>query len=426
MANWMASSVMMTTLLMNVVSASAQVIDDAADRWHADRQKMVDDEIVAAGVKNARVIEVMREIPRHEFVTPDQRQYAYFDMCLPIGQSQTISPPFMVASMTERLDPQPTDKVLEIGTGSGYQSAVLSKLVRDVYTIEIIEPLGRRAANTLRRLGCYNVHFRTGDGFAGWRHFAPFDKIIVTCSPTNVPQPLIDQLKEGGRMIVPVGERYQQTLYLFQKRDGKLVKEALEPTMFVPMTGAALGNGPLALPSDGALVNGDFEMPTRFADRPEAWYYVRQAKLDKDHNAPSGKTCLTITNTVPGRHSQALQIIGVDGREVGRLDFDFWVRTLNLKPGPSDENQARVLVTFFDEQRAPIGQAGIGPWSGDMDWTRQQGRLNIPRSARSAMVAIGLLGATGEISFDDIRSQAVATSEPPRTVQKAPEEKKRH
>jgi protein-L-isoaspartate(D-aspartate) O-methyltransferase len=384
----------------------------ASDPWQRQRQKMVDEEVVGAGVKNARVIEALRAVPRHEFVTPDQRQYAYFDMCLPIGERQTISPPFMVASMTERLDPQPTDKVLEVGTGSGYQTAILSRLVRDVYTIEIVEPLARRASATLRRLGCHNVHPRMGDGYAGWRQYAPFDKIIVTCSPEEVPQPLVDQLKEGGRMIVPVGKGYQQTLYLFQKRDGQLVSEALEPTMFVPMTGSAAGAQSTATVGAG-LVNGDFEQPSRFADRPEAWYYVRQAKVDDTSGAPSGQKCLTIKNTIPGRHSQALQAIGVDGRRVGQLDIDVWVRTVDVKAGPTDENQAMFLVTFFDEQRAPIGQAAIGPWSGTIPWVRQQGKLSVPRSARLAVVAIGLLGATGEISFDGIRSTAVAVAPTP-------------
>ena len=172
--------------------------------------EMVDKEIVAAGVTNERVIQAMRDTPRHEFVPANQRQYAYLDMALPIGNAQTISPPFIVASMTQEIDPQPTDRVLEIGTGSGYQAAVLSPLVKDVYTIEIVEPLGRRATRTLKRLGYKNVHTRVGDGYKGWPEAAPFDKIIVTCSPEKVPQPLVDQLREGGLMIVPVGERYQQ------------------------------------------------------------------------------------------------------------------------------------------------------------------------------------------------------------------------
>ncbi len=161
---------------------------------------MVDEEIVAAGVKNPRVIASMRSTPRHEFVQAAERPLAYYDMALPIGSSQTISPPYVVAYMTEQLDPQPDDKVLEIGTGSGFQAAVLSPLVKDVYTIEIVKPLGERAARTLKRLKYANVHTKIGDGYAGWPEVAPFDKIIVTCSPEKVPQALVDELKEGGRL----------------------------------------------------------------------------------------------------------------------------------------------------------------------------------------------------------------------------------
>ncbi len=158
---------------------------------------------------------------RHEFIPRSQRDKAYFDMALPIGDAQTISSPFIVAWMTEAIDPQPTDKVLEIGTGSGYQAAVLSSLAAEVYSIEIVRPLGEKAAEVLEDLGYKNVHVRVGDGFQGWPEHAPFDKIIVTCSPESVPQPLIDQLREGGQMIIPVGQRYQQTLYLLTKQDGK-------------------------------------------------------------------------------------------------------------------------------------------------------------------------------------------------------------
>ncbi|MGH7140367.1 MAG: protein-L-isoaspartate(D-aspartate) O-methyltransferase [Pirellulales bacterium] len=395
-----------STAAFSLRTASAQV----PDRWQAERNHMVDDEIVAAGLSDARVIAAMRAVPRHEFVTPDQRRNTYFDMSLPIGEGQTISPPYMVAMMAERLELQPTDKVLEVGTGSGYQAAVLSTLAKDVYTIEIVESLGRRAANTLRRLAYYNVHTRIGDGYAGWPQYAPFDKIIVTCAPEAVPQPLVEQLKEGGRMIVPVGERFQQTLYLFQKRAGRLVKQALEPTMFVPMTGSGLANkmDARAAANPGVLVNGDFEEASRFADRPEGWYYVRQARVASGDDLPSGKNCLTITNSEPGRHAQALQSLGLDGRESRRLDIDLWVRTAEVKAGPTVENQAMVLVTFFDEERAPIGQSMLGPWSGTMTWTEQHGKLNVPRRARLAVVAIGLLGATGEISFDDVRSTAVS------------------
>src|SRR6266700_1372972 len=181
---------------------SRQGLDEA-------RNRMVDEEVIAAGVKDPRVIKSMRSTPRHEFVVQSQWPQAYFDMSLPIGEGQTISPPVIVAYMTEQLDPQPTDKVLEIGTGSGYQAAVLSPLVKDVYSIEIVEQLGKHAKLTLDRLKYTNVHTKIGDGYLGWPDQAPFDKIIVTCSPEKVPQALVDQLKEGGRMIVPVGEPYQ-------------------------------------------------------------------------------------------------------------------------------------------------------------------------------------------------------------------------
>ena len=207
--------------------AAAEVPESLRD-WKQLANKMVDSEIVAAGVTNERVIKAMRETPRHEFVPLNERENAYFDMALPIGEQQTISPPFIVAYMTQAIDPQPTDRVLEIGTGSGYQAAVLSPLVKDVYTIEIVEPLGKRAARTLKQLGYKNVHAKVGDGYQGWPDAAPFDKIIVTCSPEKVPQPLIDQLRDGGRMIIPVGERYQQNLYLYRKTGGELKSEALQ------------------------------------------------------------------------------------------------------------------------------------------------------------------------------------------------------
>ena len=200
---------------------------------------MVQEVVAGAGIQNPRVIEAMRNTPRHEFVPRQLRQYAYLDMALPIGDQQTISSPFIVAFMTECIDPQPTDRVLEIGTGSGYQAAVLSRLVQQVYSIEIVEPLGRRAARTLRQMRLDNVTVRIGDGFQGWPEEAPFDKIIVTCSPELVPQPLIDQLKDEGLLVIPVGERYQQTMYLFRKSNHGLQREALRPTLFVPMTGQA-------------------------------------------------------------------------------------------------------------------------------------------------------------------------------------------
>ncbi len=201
---------------------------------------MVAEQIERRGVKDPRVLEAMRKVPRHEFVPEDERHEAYDDRPLPIGHGQTISQPYIVAIMTEALGLKGTEKVLEVGTGSGYQAAVLSGLAKEVFTIEIVEPLGKQAAEVLKRLGYKNVSVRVGDGYRGWREEAPFDAIIVTCAPDAVPEPLVHQLAEGGRMIIPVGpEGKAQQLVLLKKRHGKLHQQEILPVRFVPMTGEA-------------------------------------------------------------------------------------------------------------------------------------------------------------------------------------------
>jgi protein-L-isoaspartate(D-aspartate) O-methyltransferase len=190
-------------------------------------------------VTDPRVIQAMMAVPREEFCLPEYRELAYTDQPLPIGSGQTISAINIVGLMTAKLQPQPDDKVLEIGTGSGYQAAVLAQLVKMVYTIEIVPELAKRAEETLQRLGYKNVVVKAGDGYKGWPEHAPFDSIIVTCAPDHVPQPLVDQLREGGRMVIPVGERYDQQLVLLTKTKGKVVRQAIIPVLFVPMTGEA-------------------------------------------------------------------------------------------------------------------------------------------------------------------------------------------
>jgi protein-L-isoaspartate(D-aspartate) O-methyltransferase len=200
---------------------------------------MIREQLVGAGrnITNARVLAVMERVPRHEFVPPEFRFRAYEDRALPIGYDQTISQPYIVAYMTEQLDPQPTDRVLEIGTGSGYQAAVLAQLVAEVYTIEIIEPLAQRAEADLKRLGCTNIHVRAGDGCQGWPEAAPFDAIIVTCAPEKVPPLLVEQLRDGGRMIISVGPLGDQELVLLSKQGEQMGQHAVLPVRFVPMTG---------------------------------------------------------------------------------------------------------------------------------------------------------------------------------------------
>lgn len=227
-------------ITMTGCSADDSNGDTRDDSFARERTRMVEEQLLSPrrDIRNPRVIEAMRTVPRHEFVPVERRGEAYRDGPLPIGYGQTISQPYIVAFMTEKLDPQPKEVVLEIGTGSGYQAAILGELVKDVYTIEIVEPLAETSKKTLERLGYENVHVRAGDGYQGWPDHAPFDAIIVTCAPEEIPPPLVDQLKEGGRMIIPVGpEQGVQELYLLEKRDGQIERKAVLPVRFVPMTG---------------------------------------------------------------------------------------------------------------------------------------------------------------------------------------------
>src|SRR2546423_6192721 len=222
-----------------VVVAACHKSARSTSEFAAERQKMVQEQLKPRSINDERVLAALAKVPREAFVPENMRAQSYADSALPIGHDQTISQPFIVAYMTEQLRLQPTDRVLEIGTGSGYQAAVLAELAKDVYTIEIIEPLAKDASARLARLGHANAHVKAGDGFQGWPEVAPFDAIIVTCAPDKVPQPLKDQLKEGGRMIVPVGNGMDQQLFLLEKRDGQVAERAILPVRFVQMSGEA-------------------------------------------------------------------------------------------------------------------------------------------------------------------------------------------
>jgi protein-L-isoaspartate(D-aspartate) O-methyltransferase len=405
-----------------------------ASDFEARRNRLVDDEIVGAGIVSPGVVRSIRNTPRHEFMPLNVRDKAYYDMALPIGWGQTISPPFIVAYMTESLEPKSSDRVLEIGTGSGYQAAVLSPLVSEVYTIEIVKPLGQRAARTLKRLKYDNVFTKVGDGYQGWPEHAPFDKIIVTCSPEKVPPKLVEQLREGGRMLVPVGERYQQALYLFTKQDGKLTKSSLLPVLFVPMTGEAEdGRQVRPDPKNPAIVNGGFEQPAADSTRdddvdtsakadasdsksrrnhdepgPAGWYYQRQLVWEQDAEAPQGDHFVTFRNSIPGRGAQALQGIAVDGREVKRLNVSLWVKGRNIRAGENEQQQPILAITFYDDNRKQAGFTWVGPWRDTFDWKRVNDTVRVPVRAREAIIQIGLSGATGEVSYDDIRFERAA------------------
>lgn len=384
-----------------VVAVSGQ-----ADRYRPLREAMVRNELEREGIRSKAVLDSMRQVPRHLFVTPEYRANAYLDCALPIGKSQTISPPFIVAYMTESLDPQPEDKVLEIGTGSGFQAAVLSNIVKDVYTIEIVPELGEHATQVLKEQGYKNVHTMVGDGYKGWPMYAPFDKIIVTCSPEKIPEPLVEQLKEGGKMIIPLGERYEQVFYMLEKKNGKLEKQRMLPAMFVPMTGIAeAGREVKPDPAKPTIRNGGFEIDDDKDGYASGWYYQRQVKL-ASKEAPEGGAYITFENSSSGRGAQVLQATGCDGAKVGALDVKLMVKGTNLKHGVKKDERPGLVVHFFDADRQPVGQEVLGGWRGTFGWRKVQGTLHVPPKAKEAIIRVGLNGGTGILSVDDIQMTA--------------------
>ena len=378
-----------------------------ASNYDELRERLIREILIPSGIQDERVLAAMRNTPRHEFVAPNLRNQAYFDMSLPIGAAQTISSPFIVAMMTQELATEDHHKVLEIGTGSGYQAAVLSPLVKEVYSIEIVPELGERAREVLDRLGYQNIYTKVGDGFQGWPEHAPFDRIIVTCSPEDVPQPLVDQLVEGGLMVIPVGERFQQTLYLMRKSDGKLEREALRPTLFVPMTGTAESQRQVqADPANPVLLNGDFEQPPPENGFMPGWFYQRLLKWEQGPS-PSGEHFVTFSNDEMGRPASLLQGVALDGREVTRVRLSASVKLTRVQLGRSRDEFPAVAVRFFDEQRSMLATQYIGPFRGTRDWTRETRIFRVPRESRFAIVSIGLFGATGSASFDNVQLEAV-------------------
>ena len=223
-------------MLMLNCSREKQSMKHSEEYYQKLRMAMVEQQIIARGVKDPRVIKAMETVPRHKFLPPEEAPFAYEDEPRPIGHGQTISQPYIVAFMTEQLHLKPTERVLEIGTGSGYQAAVLAEIADSVFTIEIIPELARAAAKRLEVLGYDNVVVKQGDGYNGWSEKAPFDAIIVTAAPPKIPPPLLEQLKNGGTMVLPVGE-YVQELVVVKKSATGMAMQNILPVRFVPMTG---------------------------------------------------------------------------------------------------------------------------------------------------------------------------------------------
>lgn len=226
-------TVLFSLLLFVTNSCDCQKTND--DNYHNQRKQMVNEQIKERGIETNEILEAFKTVPRHLFVPIEIRNRAYGDYPLPIGYGQTISQPYIVAYMTEVLQPNKHMKVLEVGTGSGYQAAILSVLCKEVYTIEIVDSLAVRAVKVFDQLGYQNIKTKIGDGYKGWAEYAPFDAIIVTCAPTDIPVPLLEQLAEGGKMIIPAGQREGQVLYLIEKKNGEIISQGTIPVLFVPM-----------------------------------------------------------------------------------------------------------------------------------------------------------------------------------------------
>ena len=404
--NW--QGIQRVLLALVVLQFVPSVVANAQDAYKGKREQMVKDYIAAEGVTDPRVLLSMKSVPRHEFVSQIQRRLAYADTAMAIGYKQTISPPFIVAYMTQTIEPKATDRVLEIGTGSGYQAAVLSSLVKEVYTIEIVEPLGVSAAKRLQRLGYSNVHAKVGDGYLGWPEHAPFDKVIVTCSPEKVPVPLVEQLREGGKMIIPLGERYQQVFYLMEKRNGKLIEKKLIPTLFVPMTGASEDRREIRPdPLDPKIVNGSFEMDVNKDGRADNWHYQRQTILG-DFNSPVGKRAICFRNQEVGRLSQALQGTAIDGRRLGKLKISLWARYEGTRPGTKRWETPACYVHFYDSVRKTIEDVRLGPFHGTSRWKRLTQTIEVPKDTREMIVRIGLNGGTGVLCIDGVEMNAIS------------------
>ncbi len=389
-------------LVVAIFGMCRPAVAQKRDAFREARHYLVSEYIEREGITNTRVLDSLRQVPRHEFVTPQYRHDAYVDTALPIGHKQTISPPFVVAYMTQTIDPQPGDRVLEIGTGSGYQAAVLSNLVKEVYSIEIVDALGTVAAERLKRLKYDNVKTKIGDGYLGWEEYAPFDKIIVTCSPENVPKPLIEQLKEGGRLLVPLGERYQQVFHQFEKKDGKLEEKKLISTLFVPMTGESEEQRKVKPdPLHPKILNGSFEADQNNDGYADHWHYQRLTTL-LEEGAQDGKRCILFEATEPGRLAQGLQAAAIDGSKIGSLQVRVQYKTEDVKNGREEHELASIRFHFYDENRRAIDNPLVGPWVGTHDWSRATKTINVPSKAREMIVRIGLNGATGKLWLDDL------------------------
>ncbi|MCE9528021.1 MAG: protein-L-isoaspartate O-methyltransferase [Planctomycetales bacterium] len=369
------------------------------------RRLMVQEEIANQGIENERLLEAMRDVPREQFVPLSRRNLAYLNVAIAYDDGQVILPPLVTAHLIEQLNPHKNDKVLVIGPGSGYSTALLSRMVREVFAVEIDPVIAKTAEETLARLKYTNVKVRVGDGFEGWKEHAPYQRIIVECSPDSVPKALVEQLAEGGILLVPIGDEFDQTMHLCKKENGKLTTLSLWPTLLLPMKGKAEElRSQSEMPRDPSILNGGFEeLVPKTKDVPAHWAYVRQGRAIAGEFCPEGKNSLAFVNLTPGAAAMALQAFPVDGKKVSELSFACNVWGKDIRPGQNRQQLPRVEVRFFDEKRRLVGGDWMGGWNLTFDWLGKEHVFSVPRTAKFAVLRIGLCGATGEIRFDDLK-----------------------
>ncbi len=396
------TSLCLTLWLMSFQPAAAQ---SGLRELLEARRRMVNEEISAQGIENERLLTAMREVPREQFLPLSKRNLAYLNVAVTYGDGHIILPPLVTAHLIEQVDPQKNDKVLVIGSGSGYSTALLSRMCREVDAVEIDPVVAKSAEETLARLKYTNVRMRIGDGFEGWKEHAPYQRIIVECSPENVPQPLVDQLAEGGMLLVPVGDEFDQTMHLCKKENGKLSTLSLWPTLLLPMKGKAEElRSQSDKPRDPTLLNSGFEeLVPQTKDVPAAWVYVRQGRAIADRSCPEGNNSMSFTNVTPGVVATAIQAFPVDGKKISELGIACKVWGMDIRPGQTRQQLPRVEVRFFDEKRRLVGGDWMGGWNMSFTWIKKDHVFAVPRLAKFAVIRIGLGGATGEIKFDDFK-----------------------
>ena len=385
------------------------------DPWAEARARMVEYEVVAAGVKDARVCDAMRTVPRHEFIPAAMRRYAYFDMAVPIGEGQTISSPFIVAYMTEQLQPQPTDKVLEIGTGSGYQAAVLSGLVAKVYSIEIVELAGKTCGANAPPAGLQehrDEDRRRLSRLAGTcplrqdhRHLLAGERPQAAGGATQGGRPIGGSPRASATSKLSTCSRKSTT----SSRPSPCSRRFSCRWWAAPrMSGSCSPT-----PSEPAIINGDFKNLS--GDQPVGWYYLRQGRVEPSGRTPGGN-CLSLRNDSPGRAALALQAVGIDGRLTREIEISLWVRGQNVQPGSLPEQPPALSIAFFNANRQQVGRQEIGPWSGSFDWMEKRLRIKVPPSARLASVEVGLGGGTGRLSVTEVTMKVIASKKPSATA----------